>query len=105
MRNRMIKRKAYAFPVILKTLVPHLGHTPLMAFILFFMVTSLGSLIWTDILHFMHLPSGIRVTSNVFVASNFLNIKAKAAYLLYKGFLENGAIIAKNNLFNIAKYL
>ena len=39
------KEKAYAFSRILKTFVPHFGHVPFMAFMPFFIVTSLPSLI------------------------------------------------------------
>ena len=48
--------RSYAFPIILKTLVPQNGHSPFAAFILFFIITSFGFFISTSFLHFMHLP-------------------------------------------------
>lgn len=46
----------YAF-TILVTFVPHLGHTPCIAGLPFFMVMCLGFRISTLVLHFMQYPS------------------------------------------------
>lgn len=57
------KRRYLAFPNILNTLVPQVGHSPFMALMPFFIVISLPSLISTCFLHFMHLPLVILLTS------------------------------------------
>lgn len=44
----------FAFPRILNILVPHFTHTPVTAFIPFFMVTSFSFFISLGPLHFMH---------------------------------------------------
>ncbi len=49
----------YLFPSILKTFVPHFGHSPFNAFLPFFMVTSLPFFTVTLPLHFIHLASTI----------------------------------------------
>jgi len=48
---------------ILKTVVPHLGHTPFVAGRLFFKVTLAGFLISTFALHLKQYADGIGITS------------------------------------------
>jgi len=52
----------YFFPEILKTFVPHLGHLPVTAFRLFFMVTGFTSVL-TFFLHFTQYISSVAILS------------------------------------------
>ncbi len=85
----------FAFPRILKTFVPHLGHSPFMAFIPFFIVVSFPFFISTCFLHFIHLPSTISIDLA------FLDCEIRFKHNIQKLFINIVMVIYKGTIFGV----
>jgi hypothetical protein len=81
-KNKKMQSAYFALPRILKTFVPQCGQEPFTALILFFITTSLPSLICTCFLHFMHRPS--TMFDHPFPIYIYIVFLLRKSYLFYK---------------------
>ena len=100
-RYKKPRSKLYALPIILQTVVLHLGHLPLIMFILFLVTTFLPPLIFTCFLHFMHRPSYsvaivespfpvFRGTAASFMCSSYMKFVREMGYFPLFWYMEGG---------------